>query len=162
MLHIAFLRSSKEEQEMLKKKWKTISSKQNSKQTSWLLSEGAWKLGLLPIGKRWCRYKACVHSDIVKVHLGYIWISSNWKLKEDFIWQEAALVIHSLLSPAAVLCLGLCSPCLLIYGFLCSGQRGMVLGVGKTRQIPQLWEHTLLMAYAYLAYSHSLDVNLCL
>lgn len=29
-------RSSKEEQEMLKKKWKTISSKQNSKQTSWL------------------------------------------------------------------------------------------------------------------------------
>lgn len=61
VLYIAFHRFSKEEQEMLKKKWKTTSSKQNSKQTSWLWWEDAWRLGLLLIGKRWCRHKAWVH-----------------------------------------------------------------------------------------------------
>lgn len=34
-LHPVVHRFSKEEQEMLKKKWKTTSSKQSSKQTSW-------------------------------------------------------------------------------------------------------------------------------
>lgn len=61
MLYIAFHRFSKEEQEMLKKKWKTTSSKQNSKQTSWLWWEGAWRLGLLLTGKGWCRCKTWVH-----------------------------------------------------------------------------------------------------
>jgi len=40
-LCVVFYRFSKEEQEMLKKKWKTTSSKQNSKQTSWLWWEDA-------------------------------------------------------------------------------------------------------------------------
>lgn len=165
---------------MLKKKWKTTSSKQNSKQTSWLWWEGAWRLGLLLIGKGWCRRKAWVH----RVLHGGGWdppgpclnllkpeTEEAFELYGKLLWWLVNYSVHQ------------CSPegfAIPTYPFsspwwhpqYSTAQRGKPIcqlkghisgsRKKKKRQIPQLWGLTLLAACAYLAYSYSHDLNLCL